>query len=61
MNKGIDDKKQNMIIKKNAYMSVIFKGMEYLLAFFTTPVLLSCLGDYKYGVYTTALSFVSWI
>lgn len=61
MNKGIDDKKQNMVIKKNAYMSVIFKGMEYLLAFFTTPVLLSCLGDYKYGVYTTALSFVSWI
>ena len=61
MNKDIDSKKQNLIIKRNAAMSVAFKGMEYLLSFFTTPIMLSCLGDYKYGVYTTALSFVSWI
>ena len=61
MDNGIDTKKQNSIIKKNAAMSIVFKGLEYLLVFFTTPILLSCLGDYKYGVYTTALSLVSWI
>lgn len=61
MDNKIDTKKQNSIIKKNAAMSIVFKGLEYLLVFFTTPVLLSCLGDYKYGVYTTALSLVSWI
>ena len=61
MGKGIDKQKQNLIIKKNASMSILFKGLEYLLSFFTTPILLSCLGDYKYGVYTTALSLVSWI
>lgn len=61
MSSSIDCKEQNSIIKKNAIASIIFKVMEYLLAFFTTPILLSCLGDYKFGVYTTALSFVSWI
>ncbi len=61
MTEKIDRKKQNSIIKKNALMSISFKGMEYILAFFTTPILLNCLGNYKYGVYTTTLSLVSWI
>lgn len=61
METKINTKEQNFIIKKNAIASVLFKGIEYLLSFFTTPILLSCLGNYKYGVYTTALSFVSWI
>lgn len=61
MEKQINTSEQNQIIKHNAKLSIIFKGLEYLLSFLTTPVLLSCLGDYKYGVYTTALSIVSWI
>lgn len=61
MYKTLDREKQNSIIKRNATMSIVFKIMEYMLAFLTTPVLLSCLGDYKYGIYTTALSLVSWI
>lgn len=61
IDKKIDKKKQNFIIKKNAILAVIFKMMEYFLSFFTTPILLSCLGNYKYGVYTTALSVISWI
>lgn len=61
MEKELDEKKQDSIIKKNAFFSIIFKGLVYLLSFFTTPLLLSCLGDYKYGVYVTTLSVISWI
>ena len=58
---SINEKEQNSIIKRNGLLSIIFKGCEYLLSFFTTPVLLSILGDSKFGVYTSALSLVSWI
>lgn len=61
MGKELDEKKQDSIIKKNAFLSIIFKGLVYLLSFFTAPLLLSCLGDYKYGVYVTTLSMISWI
>lgn len=57
----LDEKKQDRIILKNSVFSVGFKGLSYLLSFITTPVLLNCLGDYKYGIYTTALSLISWI
>lgn len=57
----IDEKKQNNIILKNSVFSIGFKVLSYLLSFFTTPLLLNCLGDAKYGVYVTALSFISWI
>ncbi len=57
----VDEKKQNRIILKNSVLSVGFKGLSYVLAFLTTPLLLSCLGDTKYGIYSTALSLVSWI
>ena len=61
MEKELYEKKQDSIIKKNAFFSIIFKGLGYFLSFFTTPLLLSCLGDYKYGVYVTTLSMISWI
>ena len=57
----VDEKKQNGIILKNSVLSVGFRGISYLLAFLTTPLLLSCLGDTKYGIYATALSLVSWV
>ena len=57
----VDEKKQNRIILKNSAFSVGFKALSYLLAFLTTPLLLQCLGETKYGIYTTALSLVSWI
>ena len=61
MNAKLDSVQQNRIIKRNAVASIVCKGLEYCLTFFTTPVLLYILGEYKYGVYTTALSIISWI
>lgn len=52
---------QNLIIKKNALLSLVLKIVEYSLSFFSAPLLLHCLGEYKYGIYATLLSFVSWI
>lgn len=60
MNK-VNERKQNGIIIKNSIFSIGFKGLSYFLSFLTTPLLLTCLGDVKYGIYTTALSLVSWI
>ena len=57
----VNEKKENRIIIKNALFSIGFKGAEYLLSFFTAPLMLSCLGVSKYGVFTSALSIVSWI
>lgn len=57
----IDVDKQNKIIIKNGVISVGLKGVSYLISFFSTPLLLNCLGETKYGIYVTALSLVSWI
>ena len=57
----VDEKKQNRIILQNSAFSVGFKALSYLLAFLTTPLLLKCLGETNYGIYTTTLSLVSWI
>ena len=57
----VDEKKQNRIILQNSVFSVGFKALSYLLAFLTTPLLLKCLGETNYGIYTTTLSLVSWI
>ena len=57
----INAKEENRIIIRNSMWSIGFKGAEYLLTFLTTPLLLRCLGISKYGVYTSALSLVSWI
>lgn len=57
----INEKKENKVIVKNSILSVGFKGAEYLLSFFTAPLMLNCLGVSKYGIYVSALSIISWI
>lgn len=57
----VNEGEQNKVIIKNSILSVCFKGAEYLLSFFTAPLMLNCLGVSKYGVYTSALSIISWI
>lgn len=57
----VDEGRQNRIIVRNGIASIGFKGMSYLISFFTAPLLLACLGDMKYGIYTTSLALVSWI
>lgn len=57
----VNTKEQNKIIVKNGLYSSLFKGLEYIISFFSTPILLLCLGDEKYGIYTTVLSLISWL
>ena len=57
----MNEKKEQKIIIKNSILSVGIKGIDYLLSFITVPLLLGCLGDYKYGVYASTLSIISWI
>ena len=60
-NEKINTKEQNKIIVKNGVYSAFFKGLEYVISFFSTPLLLGCLGDEKYGIYASVLSIVSWL
>ena len=57
----MNNKEQNNIIIRNSILSVGIKGVDYFLSFLTAPLMLACLGDYKYGIYASALSMVSWI
>ena len=41
--------------------AALFKGISILLSFVYVPVVLNYLGDYKYGVWASVLSIISWI
>lgn len=49
------------VILKNSTLSLGYKGISMILSLISSPLLLNILGNYKYGVYTSALSIVSWI
>lgn len=57
----VDENSQNRTIIRNSTFSVGFKVLFYVILFLTTPLLMRCLGESKYGVYATTLSFISWI
>lgn len=57
----MSEKKESELIIKNSILSVGIKGFDYLLSFITIPILLECLGEYKYGVYASTLSIISWV
>lgn len=57
----MNEKHENAVIIKNSILSVGIKGIDYLLSFLSGTLLLSCLGDVKYGIYASALSLISWI
>lgn len=42
-------------------MSALYKILSAVLSFVSAPLLLHCLGDEKYGIWATILSFISWI
>lgn len=48
-------------IKKNMIMGTTFKGISMLISYMYVPILLFCLGEVKYGVWTTILNVLSWI
>lgn len=49
------------VIAKNSVLSLIYKGISMGLSLISAPLLLEVLGNYKYGIYSSALSIVSWI
>ena len=48
-------------VYKNSLLSVVFKGVSMILSLISAPLILSCLGDEKYGIWASLLSIVSWI
>lgn len=49
------------VVARNSILSLIYKAFSMGLSLISAPLLLSILGDYKYGIYSSALSIVSWI
>lgn len=51
----------NKNLYKNSILSIVYKVVSMLLAFVSAPLLLHCLGEEKYGTWTTIGSLISWI
>lgn len=51
----------NADMKSSMVQAALYKGVSILLSLIYVPVVLNYLGDYKYGVWATVLSILSWI
>lgn len=47
--------------RKNVFKLVFLRGYALILSFLIVPKLLGVLGDYKYGVWITVFSILSWV
>lgn len=41
--------------------AMVYKGVSMVLSLVYVPIVLNYLGDYKYGVWASILSILSWI
>lgn len=57
--KSLQSRSKNVIY--NSILSLICKFISILLSFISTPLLLTCLGQEKYGIWASVLSIISWI
>lgn len=48
-------------VKKNMILGAGFKGLSMLISYMYVPIILTCLGEVKYGIWTTILNVLSWI
>lgn len=48
-------------VKKNMLLGTIYRGISMIISFLYVPIILSCLGEVKYGIWTTILNILSWI
>lgn len=48
-------------VKKNMLLGAIYKGVSMVISFIYVPIVLACLGEVKYGIWTTILNILSWI
>ena len=53
-------KKKSGLLKSSA-VNLILKPIGMIISFLYTPILLSYLGDEKYGIWITILSIINWI
>ena len=56
---AVDYGKKNL--KQNSILSITTKFISMVLSFITAPLILQCLGEEKYGIWTSLLGIVSWI
>jgi len=48
-------------ITKNSILSVVYKIVGMFVSLISSPLMLNCLGEEKYGVWASLLSLVSWV
>lgn len=48
-------------VKKNMVLGTLYKGVSMIISFMYVPIVLACLGEVKYGIWTTILNILSWI
>ena len=48
-------------VKQNMFFGTLYKGLSMILSFIYVPMILFCLGEVKYGIWTTILNVLSWI
>lgn len=48
-------------LKRNSMLAIVTKFISMGLSFVTAPLILQCLGEEKYGVWTSLLGIISWI
>ena len=48
-------------LKRNSILAIATKFISMGLSFITAPLILQCLGEEKYGVWTSLLGIISWI
>ncbi len=53
--------KRSVLIKKNIVFSILIKGWSALVVFLMVPLVLSCVGTYKNGIWLTISSLLVWI
>lgn len=51
----------NKNLKRNSMLAIATKFISMGLSFVTAPLILQCLGEEKYGVWTSLLGIISWI
>lgn len=51
----------NSNMKSSMVQAALFKGISIVLSLVYVPIVLNYLGDYKYGVWASVLSIISWI
>lgn len=57
--KSILDKDNSVYF--HSLMSLVYKILGMILSLMSASLLLTCLGDYKYGIWVSVLSMVSWV